>query len=299
MHISSTAVKKRADLLRALRRALEVRGFIEVTTPVLLKIGPDSPSASHPFTFDGGMYDIRTSIELLLRTALKAASRVYDIGAAVRLEDTAKGSRSAAEFTLMECFATDLDYQGLIDLSRELIAAVKPGLPPPQRVSVIDWFSKEWNVRFDTEDQTGVRRSLLKISGVADDKVPLWRLIDQVISAHLEPALTGYVFLTEYPIETICLANRDPLARHVAQRFEVYLNSTEIGHGFVDSSDPDDVFERMKQNGEEFVDPVLLEQLRSGQLPASAGFGLGIERLLAVDDIGLDVRQYLHEYQHG
>lgn len=298
-HISPSAAKKRAALLSALRHALEERGFIEVTTPILLKVAPGGPVALHPFEFDGRAYDLRTSIELLLRTALKAAPRVYDIGPAIRLEDKSKGARSAAEFTLMECFAADLDYEGLVQLSEELLMSVKPNLPPPERLSVVDWFAKEWSINFDSHDQSGVRKALVKISGSSDDKAPLWQLIDQVISAYLEPSLKGFVFLTEYPIETICLANRDPQAQHVAQRFEVYLNSVEIGHGFVDSSDPDDVQERMQQNGEQFVDSDFVEQLRSGQLPASAGFGLGIERLLAADDTDLDVRQYLHEYQHA
>jgi lysyl-tRNA synthetase class 2 len=298
-HISLSATTKRASLLSALRRAMEQRGFLEVTTPVLLKVAPSGPRAVHPFQFNGHTYDLRTSIELLLRTALKAAPRVYDIGQAIRLEDKSKGVRSAAEFTLIECFAADLDYAGLIKLSEELLREVKPHLPPPELVSVVDWFAKKWSINFDSKDKSGVHKALVKILDSSDDKAPLWQLIDQVISEHLEPSLKGFLFLIEYPIETICLANRDPQAEHVAQRFEAYLNGVEVGHGFVDSSDPDDVLERMKQNGEQFVDIDFVEQLRAGQLPASAGFGLGIERLLAADDTDLNVHQYLHEYQHA
>lgn len=296
--ISSVAARKRAALLSALRRALEERGFIEVTTPVLLKVSPKGPAANHPFEFDGQTYDLRTSIELLLRTALVAAPRVYDIGSAIRLEDKAKGVRSAAEFTLMECFATDLKYEGLIHLTEELLVAVKPDLPSPRRVSVATWFATEWGIGFDSDIEKDIRMRLAEISG-GEDNAPLWQLIDQAIARHLEPALNGYVFLTDYPIETICLANRHPDAEHIAQRFEVFLNGVEVGHGFVDSSDPDDVLERMKQNGERFLDRSFVERLRSGRLPASAGLGLGIERLLAAEDAPLDVQQYLHEYQHA
>ena len=298
MPISSVAAKKRAALLSALRRALEERGFIEVTTPILLKVSPNGPAAPHPFEFDGQTYDLRTSIELLLRTALTAAPRVYDIGAAIRLEDKTKGARSAVEFTLMECFATDLSYEGLIHLTEELLVAVKPDLPTPQRVNVVTWFAEKWGISFGSGTEKDIRMRLTEVSG-GDDKAPLWQLIDLVISKHLEPTLTGYVFLTDYPIETICLANRHPEAKHIAQRFEVFLNGVEVGHGFVDSSDPDDVLERMRQNGERFIDHSFVERLRSGQLPASAGLGLGIERLLAADDAQLDVRLYLHEYQHA
>jgi|SRR6185369_17784049 len=297
--ITSTALRKRADLLRQLRHALDRRDFIEVTTPVMLKVAAGGPKASHPFEFDGGKYDLRTSIELLLRTALSAECRVYDIGPAIRLQDRTKGSRSAAEFSLMECFAADLDYEGLIGLAEELVMEIKPALSAPTRISVVDWFARQWGINFDSGDSAGIRKSLLRIVGGADGQQPLWELIDQVISAHLEPALRGFVFLTEYPIETICLANRDPAAPHIAQRFEVFLNAIEIGHGFVDSADPEDVLKRMMENGEEFVDSDFVEQMKSGLLPASAGFGLGIERVLACDDSHLDVHQYLHEYQHA
>lgn len=299
MHISPSAARKRAALLSGLRRALEERGFIEITTPVLLKVSPRGPAAHHPFKHDGHKYDLRTSIELLLRTALKSVPRVYDIGPAIRLADKSKGSRSAAEFTLMECFAADLDYEGLVGLGEDLVAAIRPGLPPPQRVSVVDWFAKECGINFDSRNQAEIRAALVKMSGSGGANTPLWQLIDIVISAHLEPAVKGYAFLTDYPIETICLANRHPQAKYVAQRFEVFLNGVEIGHGFVDSSDPDDVLERMKQNGKQFVDSAFVMQLRSGALPASAGFGIGIERLLAADDVDLDVHKYLHEYQHA
>lgn len=298
--ITSTALRKRAALLRGLRQALDARGFIEVTTPVMLKVAPGGPEASHPFDFDGGRYDLRTSIELLLRTALRAEPRVYDIGPAIRLEDRIKGSRSAAEFTLMECFAANLNYDGLLQLAEDLILEVKPALPPAIRISVVDWFAREWGIDFEASDPQGVRKALCRIGETTDTAQPLYVLIDHVISRHLEPALRGFVFLTEYPIETICLANRDPNAPHIAQRFEVYLNSIEIGHAFVDSADPEDVLKRMMENGKEFVDSDFVEQLRSGSLPAaSAGFGLGIERLLACDDPQMDVQQYLHEYQHA
>lgn len=299
MHISHSAAIKRAALLSRLRRALDERDFIEITTPVLLSVTPRGPAARQPFEHDGHKYDLRTSIELLLRTALRSVPRAYDIGAAIRLEDRCKGARSAAEFTLMECFAADLDYEGLIRLAEDLIAAVKPGLPAPERVSVVDWFVTERGIQFSAHDHAAVRAALVKMSGCGNGDAPLWQLIDSVISAQLEPALEGYVFLTDYPIETICLANRHPQAVHVAQRFEVFLSGVEVGHGFVDSSDPDDVLERMQQNGSQFVDSVFVDHLRSGALPASAGFGMGIERLLAADDLDLDVHKYLHEYQHA
>lgn len=298
--ISPIAARRRASALAALRRGLDSRGFLEVTTPVLLKVEASSPAPMHPFGIGGNTYDLRNSIELLLRTALAASSRVYDIGPAIRFEDTDKGARSAVEFTLLECFATDIDYDGLISLVQELLRETFPQLPSKvDHISVVDWFVRTWGISFEEGDRTATREKLAKIAGI-NGPTPLWKLIDQIISTHLEPSLEGLVVLTNYPIETICLAKRNSSASHIAERFEVYLNGLEIGHGFMDATDADDVLARMTENGGRFVDHGFVDLLRSGDLPACGGFGLGVERLLAASDgARVDVRQYLHAYQHS
>ncbi len=298
--ISSESARRRASILAALRRGLDTRDFLEVTTPVLLKVAMGSPAPMNPFVVGNSTYDLRNSIELLLRSALEIAPRVYDIGPAIRFEDAAKGARSAVEFTLLEFFASDLSYEELICLVEELLHEVVPDIPlTAHHIRVVDWFAEQWGISFGATDRSGVRQALATIAS-ADVGAPLWELIDGVISSHLEPSLNGLVFLTDYPIETICLARRSATASHVAERFEVYLNGLEIGHGFMDAVDADDVRSRMEENGQRFVDQAFVERLRAGVLPASGGFGLGIERLLAASEgANRDVRNYLHAYQHS
>ncbi|MDR2644065.1 MAG: hypothetical protein LBC74_14890, partial [Planctomycetaceae bacterium] len=86
--------------------------------------------------------------------------------------------------------------------------------------------------------------------------------------------------LYDYPVETMSVARRKMENKSFVERFELFINGLEIGHGFTDSLDADDVEKRMNRLG--WRDDVLLAQLRAGKLPASGGFGIGIERLVQV-----------------
>lgn len=299
--IAAADARRRAILLSAIRRDLDRLGFLEVTTPVVLRVNSDSPAPTQPFIFDGIAYDLRNSIELLLRTALPVASRVYDIGPVIRFDDRLKGTKSAVEFTLLELFVAGIKYDDLMDLAEELLRNAAPsGIPRARRINVANWFAQAYGINFGTLRTDELRSALNLVSGGTDNEKPIWGLINGIIERYLEPTISGFAFLTDYPIETLCLANRKAEAPHIAERFEIYLNGLEIGHGFVDAIDPDDVLTRMMENGPQFTDRAFVERLRSGGLPTSGGFGVGIERLLAATDSGAsDVRRYLHAYQHG
>ncbi|MGJ5040667.1 amino acid--tRNA ligase-related protein [Bradyrhizobium sp. HKCCYLRH1062] len=298
--ISSKAAVRRARALAALRRRLDDEGFIEITTPLLQVVRPFGPAPRHSFRVGDQEFHLRQSIELLLRTALTATPRVYDIGSAIRFEDAGRGPKSVVEFTLMELYAQNLEYDPLMTLAEQLIrATVNVPLPERRLVNVTQWFH-EAGIDFSEDSVATCRRKMLTLLGVKEDDRPFWQLINSCIETFVEPKLEGFTFLHDYPLQTVCLARRSPARRHVIERFEVFINGTEVGHGFVDETNPNDVLARMEENGPEFVDRAFIDRLSSGEFPSSGGFGIGIERLLAMtDDSHSDVRQFLHEYQHG
>jgi lysyl-tRNA synthetase class 2 len=299
--IAKDSILRRGRALASLRGQLVERGFIEVTTPVLLAVRPNGFAPRHSFKIGDQEFDLRHSIELLLRTALMAAPRVYDIGSAIRFEDRGKAPRSAVEFTLMELYATDLDYSQLMKLAEDLIRATAMSpLPLSTKINVVEWFGTELKVHFGRHDKAEISERIAKVLGPNSPNAPLWALINLCIERFLEPQLTGFTFLYDYPMQTVCLARRSPAAPSVIERFETFIDGVEVGHGFVDATDPVDVLGRMKQSGPEFVDMPFIARLKAGELPPSSGFGIGIERLLAAtDERNKDVCAFLHEYQHG
>jgi lysyl-tRNA synthetase class 2 len=299
--IATDTILRRGRALTSLRGQLADRGFIEVTTPVLLAVRADGSTPRHPFKIGDQEFELRHSIELLLRTALVAAPRVYDIGPAVRFEDRGKAPRSAVEFTLMELYAADLDYSQLMTLAENLIrATAMTPLPPTTKINVAEWFGADLNVHFAGHDEADIRERIAKVLGPISPNAPLWVSINSCIERFLEPQLTGFSFLYDYPMQTVCLARRSPTAPSVIERFETFIDGVEVGHGFVDATDPLDVLCRMKQSGPEFVDMPFIARLEAAELPPSSGFGIGVERLLAATDgRDKDVCSFLHEYQHG
>jgi lysyl-tRNA synthetase class 2 len=298
--ISADAASRRSTLLSATRSALAKRGFVEVTTPVLLRHRNTGPAPMQPFQYAGVTYDLRTSIELLLRDALIEIPKVYDIGPAIRFEDCGRAPRSAIEFTLMECFTRSITYDDLTNLAEQLLHEVVPTLPAKaRRINVAEWFAESMGIDLASMRASEIRAILAKTETEVDDGRPLWQLMNKSIEKGLESGLDGYVLLTDYPAQTICLANRRADAPHVVERFEIFINGLEVGHGFVDALDPEDVLARMVENGNQFVDQLLVDRLTRGEMPPSGGFGIGIERLLMSTDTPIsDVRNYMHGYQH-
>ena len=297
--ISYGAARRRAHMLSTLRRTLDQADFIEITTPVLLKARPGGPESVQRIRVAELDLDLRTSIELHLRTALIAANQVYDIGPAIRLEDIKHPGRSAVEFTLLELYMANIEYQQLLDFSENLIRSAAPCLPKAQRISVADWFADEMNVSFERDGEKEYRQKLIDAGG-GNESDRTYRLINEVIGARLERHLKGFVFLTNYPVETVCLARRCDGAPHIIERFEVFIDDLEIGHGFVDEMDADDLLDRMHRSGPEHTDSEFVTHLRTGSLPPSGGFGLGVERLLAATEESetRDLRRFIHAYQH-
>jgi lysyl-tRNA synthetase class 2 len=76
------------------------------------------------------------------------------------------------------------------------------------------------------------------------------------------------------------VAKRKEQDSDMIERFELFIGGQEIGHGFTDSVDSDDVENRMEKLG--WRDSALIAQLRNHKLPESGGFGIGIERLVQV-----------------
>jgi lysyl-tRNA synthetase class 2 len=96
------------------------------------------------------------------------------------------------------------------------------------------------------------------------------------------------VFIKDYPFEVSPLARRNDSRPELTDRFEIFVQGRELGNGFSELNDPDDQADRFrtqaekKARGEEDAmdyDEDYVRALEHG-MPPTAGFGLGIERLV-------------------
>jgi lysyl-tRNA synthetase, class II len=113
---------KRSKLVQSLRRTMEARGFLEVETPMMQPIAGGAvarPFVTHHNTLDMDLY-LRIAPELYLkRLVVGGFDRVYEINRNFRNEGL--GWRWNPEFTMLEFYQAYTDYQGVMDLTQELI----------------------------------------------------------------------------------------------------------------------------------------------------------------------------------
>jgi lysyl-tRNA synthetase class 2 len=113
---------KRSKLVQSLRRTMEAHGFVEVETPMMQPIAGGAvarPFVTHHNTLDMDLF-LRIAPELYLkRLVVGGFDKVYEINRNFRNEGL--GWRWNPEFTMLEAYQAYTNYQGIMDLTQELI----------------------------------------------------------------------------------------------------------------------------------------------------------------------------------
>ncbi len=116
---------KRAQILKAMRRFFDERGYIEVETPMMQPVA--GGAAAKPFTtHHNAMYMdlfLRIAPELYLkRLVVGGLDRVYEINRNFRNEGIS--TQHNPEFTMLEFYQAYANYHDLMTLTEELITFV-------------------------------------------------------------------------------------------------------------------------------------------------------------------------------
>ena len=116
---------KRAQVLRALRRFFDARGYLEVETPMMQQVA--GGAAAKPFTTHHNALDLdlylRIAPELYLkRLVVGGLDRVYEINRNFRNEGLS--TQHNPEFTMLEFYQAYANYHDLMDLTEELVKFV-------------------------------------------------------------------------------------------------------------------------------------------------------------------------------
>jgi lysyl-tRNA synthetase, class II len=297
------AFKKRSQLIRALRNALDAEGFEEVETPVLQPIAGGAmarPFVTHHHALDIDLY-LRIAPELYLKRLIVGGyEKVYEIGRQFRNEGIDWSHNP--EFTSLEFYWAYQDYRGLMDfteqLLKEVIQNVNGSLAVRFRDEDID-FGGDWprmTFREAIKKGSGIdivemkRPQLLKemkrLNIDVDPQAGLGKLYDELYKETVRKNQVQPVFITDYPIEMEPLAKRCEDDPRFVQRFQLLAGRLELLKAYSELNDPIDQLERfqnqqeLRESGDEEahqVDMAFVEALEHG-LPPTAGWGMGIDR---------------------
>jgi lysyl-tRNA synthetase class 2 len=269
----------RAKIISSLRRQLEERGFVEVETPMMQPIyggATARPFVTHHNTLDMDLY-LRIAPELYLkRLIVGGLERVYEINRNFRNEGL--GWKYNPEFTMLEFYQAYTDYQGLMDLTVDLLKQTAIDATGSAVVEYQGIKLDFGNIR-RLSMQEAVGNSSLRGHALAE------AFERQVESTLLEPTL-----IYDYPVEV------SPLSKHkrddpaFVERFEIFVAGMEIGNAYTELNDPKEQWRRfemqraLKAAGDEEAHQMDEDYLRamSYGMPPTGGEGIGIDRLTMI-----------------
>jgi lysyl-tRNA synthetase class 2 len=299
--------RKRSRFVTAFRHVLEGENFVEVETPILEHVpgGADAePFVTHHNALDTDFY-LRISLELSLkRLVVGGFERVYEIGRVFRNEGISP--QHLQEFTMLEFYWAYASYRELMEMVERLYAAVIDETcgalkiergdtvldftPPWPRVSYVKLLKQYAGIDVSTCSDEELLEAVRKHRGEADPSHGRGRLMDQLYKKTVRPHLVQPQFVIDLPVEFSPLAKRKGDNPRLTERLMVLVDGAEVGNGFSELNDPLDQRERFEEQERlrlkgdaeaQRLDEDFLRALEYG-MPPTAGFGVGIDRLLAI-----------------
>ena len=293
----------RAKVIRAMRNFLDEQGFLEVETPMMHDIA--GGAAGRPFKTFHNEYAmdlyLRIAPELYLKRLLVGGfDRVYEINRSFRNEGVS--TRHNQEFTMLEVYQAYTDYEGMINLTQDLICYVAKEILGKEELVYqgktislkTPWIRQSFaglvKDKFAIEPSDDPLKMLEKLQakGFARDKNRLSRSqINKVIEDTLEEDLQANpVFITDYFTSLCPLAKSKKDNPLISERFELYVAGMEIANAYSELNDPLEQRRRFEEEIKELdpevqknVDDDYLLALEHG-MPPAGGLGIGIDRLV-------------------
>jgi lysyl-tRNA synthetase class 2 len=274
-------LRRRSRIVAAVRRLLDSKGFLEVETPVLQEIpggGHARPFVTHHAALDRELY-LRIALELHLKRLLVGGlDRVYEIGRVFRNEGLSP--RHNPEFTMLECYQAYADYEDMMALTEEIVAA------SAEAAGV----ALEMTYQGESLDlRPPFRRArMADLVREATGREPEGKELVDVYEEVVEPALRWPTFVLDHPIEVSPLARRRADDPRFVERFELIVAGREVANAFTELTDPIDQRRRFEEQaaaraaGDEEAHPFDEDFVRALEygMPPAGGLGVGIDRLV-------------------
>jgi lysyl-tRNA synthetase, class II len=309
----------RSRLVAAVRSFLDQRDFLEVETPVLQPLYGGAlarPFVTHHNALDRDLY-LRIATELYLkRLIVGGLEKVYELGKDFRNEGISH--KHNPEFTMLETYEAWADYEQVAEMTEALVVHVAEEAlgrtaierngetidlsPPWRRMPLHDAILAETGVDIEAHTDKESLLGAMRERGIdfAPEPGQGWgKLVDELLSKHVEPKLIQPTFVLDYPVELSPFARPHRSKPGLVERFEAFIGGIEVGNAFSELVDPDEQRRRFEEQqrlaaqGDEEAPPFDEDYVRALEqgMPPTGGLGLGIDRLLML----LSGRQSIRE----
>ncbi|MFA7327511.1 MAG: lysine--tRNA ligase [Candidatus Kapaibacterium sp.] len=309
---------KRSKIISAMRRFFDDKGWLEVETPILQPLyggAAARPFITHHNTLDVDLY-MRIALELYLKRLLVGGFEgVYEISKNFRNEGMDRSHNP--EFTMMEIYIAYKDYNWMMDMTEELIKHIANEVNGKMEIQFddlsIDLSNKFPRVPFFglIEEHAGknlkglnldeLKAAAKELNVAIEPGASSSKVLDEIFGEFVEPKLIQPTFVIDYPLEMSPLAKKHRTEEGLVERFELFINGSEMANAFSELNDPRDQRARFeeqakaKAGGDDeamILDEDFLQSLEIG-MPPAAGLGIGIDRLVMLLTAQKSIRDVL------
>ena len=270
----------RHHALASLRKTLTSGRFTEITTPKI--IGSASEGGANLFSLEyfGRTAYLAQSPQLYKEQMTLGLERVFEIANFYRAEKSHTG-RHLTEFTSVDIEAAFMDYTDVMDVLEEMVVAVCQDLAAG---------CKREQEEIGCQVQAPASRfPRITYSQMVDELAETGQDIefgDDLTDSHLRlvgERHPGFYFLTDWPqeLKPFYIRERDDNPE-ISRSFDLQYGYLELSSGGTRLHDPDTLRSRLQKQG---LDPAqFVDHLRAFDwgMPPHSGWGLGLDRLMAV-----------------
>ena len=307
---SRKVFQRRSQIIAYIRKFFIDNHYLEVETPMMQVIPGGArakPFITHHKALDMELF-LRIAPELYLKRLLVGGiERVFELARVFRNEGLS--NRHNPEFTMLEFYQAFSDYQGMLELTEELVinAAKAAGLEqddgsisaqfrdeqfdlraPFARIKYADAFKQYVGIDACDREALGERLAKEEIAITGEGDYFWWKAVNNLFERFVEPELRGPIFVTDYPSAICPLAKPSKGDPTWAERFEFFLGGMELANAFSELNDPQLQLENFEgQVGDadpeapNAIDHDYVRALGYG-MPPAGGCGIGVDRLVMV-----------------
>lgn len=314
-----TVARQRIAVVRALRNALERRGFLEVETPMLQVLAGGAaarPFVTHSNALDTDLF-LRIAPELFLkRCVVGGFDRVFELNRVFRNEGI--DSTHSPEFSMLETYQAYGTYDDSEIVTRQLIQEVADEAIGTRQVPLPDgstydidgeWasiqmypsLSEALGEEITPETPVPVLRGIADRLGVEvpeDRGYGHGKLVEELWEHTVGDKLFAPTFVRDFPVETTPLTRQHRSIAGVTEKWDLYLRGFELATGYSELIDPVVQRERFVAQARAAaagddeamaLDEDFLAAIEYA-MPPCTGTGMGVDRLLMALT-GLSIRE--------
>lgn len=312
-------VRRRSQVVRALRDVLHERDYVEIETPILQVL--HGGATARPFVTRANALDqelyLRIALELYLKRAVVGGiDRVFEINRVFRNEGI--DTSHSPEFTMIEAYETYATYDDIAVVTQAMVQSAAIAVFGSTIVEHADGSAHDLGGQWRSVTLHEAVSDVVATVVTPDTPLAELRAIAQEHSVELAAGLTAGetvleifekvvertlvapTFVRDYPVEVRPLTRQHRDDPRLAEAWDLYVFGTELATGYSELVDP--VVQRERLTAQSLraaagdpeamqLDDDFIRALEFG-MPPTGGMGMGVDRLL-MTLTGLGIRDVI------